>query len=65
MTDAKLTQLVEFYGRKLDTLNSESEFDRGCYTAYSIARIMTQNILYELLDKQLSDSLDDFDLEFE
>ena len=56
---AKLSQLVEFYGRKLDMLTTESEFDRGCYTAYSIAKIMTQNILYELLDKALTDSLED------
>lgn len=58
MINAKLSELAKFYGNKLDILGQvNSEFTRGQYIAYSIAKRMTENIVFELLDKQLSDSL--------
>lgn len=57
-TDAKLTALCQYLGERIDASNkTESEFDRGLYIAYSIARIKLQDILFEMLDKQLADSL--------
>ncbi len=56
MTDAKLSKLVKFYGQKLDVLAKvDTEFARGSYIAYSIAKQMTQEIIYELLDRALSE----------
>jgi len=59
MIDAKLTKLVDFFGKRLDNHRTESEFDRGAYVAYSIAFIMTKRLLYDLLDKQLGEDLED------
>ncbi len=65
--DAKLSKLVAFYGAKLDIHGQVgSEFSRGAAVAYGIAKRMTEAIVIELLDKQLSDNLKpDNDLEFE
>ena len=67
MTQAKLTELVRFYGNKLDVHSQvNSEFSRGAAIAYGIAKRMTEAIVHELLDKQLADNLKpDNDLEFE
>lgn len=62
---ARLTQLHHYLGERIDSCKTESEFDRGAYCAFSIARIMLQNILFELLDKELADSIrEDDDLEY-
>jgi hypothetical protein len=67
MIDAKLSKLVEFYGKKLDVHREvDSDFNRGACVAYSIAKLMTEQVVFDLLDKQLSDSIKkDDDLEFE
>ena len=67
MTQAKLTELVRFYGHKLDIHGQVgSEFSRGATVAYGIAKRMTEAIVIELLDKELTDNLKpDNDLEFE
>jgi len=59
MTDAKLSKLVEFYKRRLDALSfsdsdSDSDFDRGAYIAFSIAMIKTREIVWEILERQLT-----------
>ena len=59
--DAELTKLLMFINQRLDHNPLKTEFDRGNYIAYSIAKIMIQNILFKILDKQLADSLDDGD----
>lgn len=58
MTDAKLSKLVKFYGQKLDVMGEvDTEYARGCYTAYSIAKKMTEEVVYSLLEDQLSKSI--------
>ena len=60
MIDAKLSQVVVYLGERMDTTT-----DRKTYMAYAIAKIKIQNLVFELLDKQLEDSLKpDSDLEF-
>ncbi len=54
MTDAKLSGLVEFYKERLDKLYGGTEFDRGAYVAFSIAMILTREIVWDLLDAQLT-----------
>lgn len=57
--EAKLTQLCQYLGERLD-----STTDRQAYMAYSIAKIKVQNILFEMLDKALADSMRSDDEEF-
>lgn len=52
MIDAKLSQLVEYLGERMD-----STAEKQAYMAYAIAKRMIENIIFELLDKQLNDSL--------
>ena len=53
-TDAKLSKLVKFFGQKLDVLAEvQTEQAKGMYVAYSIAKKMTEEIVFEILDKQL------------
>lgn len=54
MTEAKLSKLVKFYGRKIDIHREvDSDYNRGCRTAYAIAKLMTQEIVFSILDTQL------------
>ena len=54
MIDAKLSKLVEFYKKRLDSLDSsDNEFDKGLYVAFSISMIKTREIVWELLDSAL------------
>jgi len=53
-TDAKLSKLVKFFGQKLDVLAEvQTEQAKGMYVAYSIAKKMTEEIVFEILDEQL------------
>lgn len=56
MTDAKLSKLVEFYGKKLDVHSQvDSDYNRGCYVGFSIAKAMTERIIHDILERQLED----------
>ena len=53
-TDARLSKLVKFYGLKLDVLAEvNTEKAKGMFIAYSIAKKMTEEIVFEILDEQL------------
>ena len=49
---AKLSQLATYLGERMDKTT-----DRKAYMAYAIARHRVLELVYEILDKQLSDSL--------
>lgn len=58
MTDAKLSKLVKFFGNKLDVIGQvDTEFARGQYIAYSIAKRMVEDVVFEILDNQLGKSI--------
>jgi hypothetical protein len=59
MLQAELSKLVKFYGHKID-IHSEvdSDYNRGLRLAYSISKYMTQQVIYEILDRELSKSIE-------
>ncbi len=65
MTQARLSKLVKFYGRKIDVHSEvDSDYNRGLRLAYAIAKQMTERIVFDILDKELADNLKpDNDLE--
>ncbi len=56
--EAKLVKLIKFYGTKVD-IHSEvdSDYNRGLRLAYAIAKQMTERIVFDILDKELTDNL--------